>query len=231
MPRLLLVAHDHLSPGGAVQARFEERGYDVTHLLVVPEDRFEDPGVEVAFPDPREYDALMVLGAKWSVYADEVASWVKPELELLRNADEAGVPVFGICFGGQMLAQAHGGSVTASPAPEIGLHAVQGETAVDGLWFEWHYDRFVPPPDATVIGRNAAAPQAFVLRRNLGVQFHPEVEVEGLLGWLSGGGREGAESLGLDVDVLVEHVRATDPAIRARAAALVDHFLDEVATR
>ena len=227
--RLLMVAHDHLSPGGAVQGRFEERGYEVTELLVVPEDRFEDPGVDVTFPDPREYDAIMVLGAKWSAYADEVASWVKPELELLRTADEEAVPVFGICFGGQMLAQAHGGSVAQSPAPEIGLHAVQGTPAVDGVWFEWHFDRFVPPPQATVIGRNAAAPQAFVLRRNLGVQFHPELDAEGLLGWLGGGGRAGAEALGLDPDVMVEHVRASDAALRSRAAALVDHFIDEVA--
>ncbi|MFF7388025.1 type 1 glutamine amidotransferase [Streptomyces scabiei] len=231
MPRLLMVAHDHLSPGGAVSARFEERGYEITELLVVPEDRFDDPAVEVTFPDPREYDALLVLGAKWSVYGDEVAGWVKPELEMIRAADDAGVPVFGICFGGQLLAQAHGGSVEPSRAPEIGLHAVQGEPAVDGLWFEWHFDGFTPPPDATVIGRNAAAPQAFVLRRNLGLQFHPEVDADGLKGWLGGGGREGARALGLDPDVLVERVRATDPATRARAAALVDHFLDVIAVR
>ena len=37
--RLLMVAHDHMSPGGAVQARFAERGYDVTEVLVVPPDR------------------------------------------------------------------------------------------------------------------------------------------------------------------------------------------------
>ncbi len=227
--RLLLIAHDHLSPGGAVAARFEERGYEITEFLVVPEDRFDDPGVEVAFPDPREYDALMVLGAKWSAYGDEVASWVKPELEMLRSADDAGVPVFGICFGGQMLAQAHGGSVAKTAAPEIGLHAVHSdEPAVDGVWFQWHFDRFVPPPDAAVVGRNAAAPQAFVLRRNLGLQFHPEVDAEGLAGWLSGGGRAHAEQAGLDADVLIAHTRATDPATRLRAAALVDYFIDRI---
>ena len=42
--------------------------------------------------------------------------WVKPELELLHTADESGVPVFGICFGGQMLAPAHGGGVQPRPS-------------------------------------------------------------------------------------------------------------------
>lgn len=230
MPRLLMIAHDHLSPGGAVLARFQERGYEATELLVVPEDRFDDPGVEGVFPDPRDFDALMVLGAPWSAYADEVASWVQPELDLLRDADAAGVPVLGICFGGQLLATAHGGSVHASPAPEIGLHTVHSAEAVlDGTWFQWHFDRFVPPPGATVIARSAAAPQAFVLRRNLALQFHPELDAEGLEGWLDNNGRAQLERAGLDGEVLLQHVRATDPATRARAAALVDHFLDRVA--
>jgi len=231
MPRLLMIAHDHLSPGGAVAARFAERGYDLTELLVVPEDRFHEPGVEASFPDPRSYDVLLLLGAPWSAYGQDVASWVPPEVEMLRQADQAGVPVLGICFGGQLLATAHGGSVHATPAPEIGLHAVHSPDPVfDGLWFEWHVDRFVPPPGGVVVARNAAAPQAFVLRRNLGLQFHPEVDADGLEGWLSGGGRTQAERAGLDPDVLIAHVRANDPAIRARAAALVDHFLDRVAT-
>ena len=228
---VLMIAHDPVSPGGAVEGRFVERGYDVVPFLVVPADRFDDPGVDVTFPDPREFDAVMVLGAKWSVYGDDVAGWVKPELDMLQVADEAGVPVFGICFGGQLLAEAHGGSVHRTTSPEIGLHVVHGDPVVDGVWFEWHFDTFVPPPGSTVIGRNAAAPQAFVLRRNLALQFHPEVDADGLKGWLDHGGRTHTEDVGLDADVMVEHVRAVDPYVRRRAAALVDHFLDVVAVR
>lgn len=231
MPRLLLIAHDHVSPGGPVEARFIERGYEIDRQLVVPEDRFDDPSVEFDFPDPRDYDAVLVLGALWGVYSVEVSSWVKPELEMLQTADEAHVPVFGICFGGQMLAQAHGGDVAPSPVPEVGPHVVTGIPEVSGIWMQWHYDRFVPPVDATVIGHNAAAAQAFVLRRNLGVQFHPEVNADGLAGWLANGGAESAAKRGLDPEVLLEHVGALDSTIAPRAAALVDYFLDQVATR
>jgi GMP synthase-like glutamine amidotransferase len=229
--RLLVIGHDYLETSGAIEGRFAERGYDADSLRVVPSDRFDDPGVDVDFPDPREYDAVLVLGARWGVYSDEVASWVKPELELLRTADEAEIPVFGICFGGQLLAQAHGGSVAKSPVPEVGPHVVTGVPAVAGIWTQWHYDRFEPPAEATVVGANAAAPQAFVLRRNLAVQFHPEIDAESLAGWMQDGGDHDARSRGLDPEVMLEHVRSLDPETRVRAAALVDYFLDEVAGR
>ena len=226
--RLLLIGHDYLSAGG-IEQRFVERGFEVERIQVVPAERFADPGVDVDLPDPRAYDAVLVLGARWSAYSDDVASWVKSETELLRTADESGVPVLGICFGAQMLAQAHGGEVVASPAPEIGPHVVSGVPAVAGIWTQWHYDRFVPPPDATVVGVNAAAPQAFVLRRNLAVQFHPEVDADSVRGWIEDGGAELARQRGLDPDVLLEHIRSLDADVRTRAGALVDYFLDEVA--
>lgn len=226
--RLLVIGHDYLAAGG-IEERFVQRGYDVDRVQVVPPERSEDPGVDVDLPDPRDYDAVLVLGARWSVYSDEVASWVKPELELLQTADDADVPVFGICFGGQMLAQAHGGQVVASPAPEIGPSVVAGVPSVAGVWTQWHYDKFVPPADATVVGVSAAAPQAFVLRRNLAVQFHPEVDAESVRGWVEDGGAQMARERGLDPEVLLDHVASLDTDVRVRAGALVDYFLDEVA--
>ena len=228
MKQLLIIGHDYLSTG-SIEERFVARGYHVTSVRVVPPDRTDDPGVDFDFPDPRDYDAILVLGARWSVYSDQIASWVKPELELLHTADESGVPVFGICFGGQMLAQAHGGDVVASPASEIGPHVVLGVPAVTGVWTQWHHDRFVPPAEATVVGVNAAAPQAFVLRRNFAVQFHPEVDADSVRAWIEDGGAQDARDSGLDPDVLLDHIASLDEEIRVRAAALVDYFLDDVA--
>ncbi|MBS1692665.1 MAG: gamma-glutamyl-gamma-aminobutyrate hydrolase family protein [Actinobacteria bacterium] len=231
MARLLQIAHDHLSPAGAVADRFTERGYAITELLVVPGERFEDPGVDADFPDPSGFDAVMLLGAPWSTYDPAVGSWVGPELEFLRAADRDGVPVLGICFGGQMLATAHGGSVHASPVPEIGWHLVHGdEPALDGAWFQWHYDRWVVPPGAVEAARNAAASQAFVLRRNLAVQFHPEVDADGIRGWLDFGGHRKATAAGLDPRVILTQTAGLADAAAVRARGLVDMFLDRVAT-
>ena len=95
--------------------RFAERGYDATEFVVVPEDRFHDPGVEVSFPDPAAFDVIVPLGAIWSAYDhDRIGSWLAPELDMLRTAHERGIPVLGICFGGQALAAALGGKVEAA---------------------------------------------------------------------------------------------------------------------
>jgi GMP synthase-like glutamine amidotransferase len=228
MARLLQIAHDHLSPPNAVADRFVERGFEITELFVVPRERFDTPGVDVAFPDPTAYDAVMLLGAPWSTYDPTVASWVEPELEMLRRADQAGVPVLGICFGGQMLAT--GGSVHRTPVPEIGWHLVHGDDhGLDGAWFQWHYDRWVSPPDAVEVARSTAASQAFVLRRNLALQFHPEVDAASVKGWLENGGHEQAAAAGLNSAVILAQTEALEADSARRARALVDTFLDRVA--
>jgi GMP synthase-like glutamine amidotransferase len=233
--RVLFVEHDHVSPPGPVGDRFAEHGYAVEELLVVPGERFHDPAVELDFPDPTHYDAIVPMGAKWSAYAhDEIGSWVLPELAMLRQAHEAGVPVLGICFGGQLLALAHGGDVTASRHPEVGWTVVQSDDEAlvhSGPWFQWHYDRWTVPPGAREIARNAAASQAFVLGRNLALQFHPELTTAMLEGWLANGGRDAAAARGLDPDVLVRHTQWLEQDARRRATQLVDGFLQRVASR
>lgn len=231
MSRALVIAHDHVSSAAAVGEAFADRGFTLDEALVVPAERFDSPGVHFDFPDPTAYDALVVLGAPWAAYDELVAPWVSPELDMLRTADATGVPVLGICFGGQLLALAHGGDVTASSAPEIGWHVVHSDDTSlvpAGPWFQWHYDRWSLPPAATEIARNAAASQAFVLRRNLAVQFHPELAVPSLKAWLAHGGDEKARARGLDPDVLLAHTEAIQVRAAERAPCLVDAFLGRI---
>lgn len=225
--RALVVAHDHASPVGPIGERLEQRGFELVHHLVVPASRYQTPDVDTAFPEFSDFDVVVVLGAPWSVYDDAaVGSWVKPELEQLRAADEAGVPVLGICFGGQLLAEAHGGSVQPAVRPEIGWYAVESDDPVlAGLWFEWHFDAWTTPPDAELLAENSTSPQAFRLRRNLAVQFHPELTSSSLQGWLENGGVENARGAGLDPDELVARTAELDAANAVRAHALVDAFL------
>lgn len=230
--RLLVVQHDHTSPLGPVQERFAQRGYDPTFHLVVPADRFERPGVETVFPDFTAFDAVVLLGSPWSVYDESVASWVLPEQDRIREADSAGVPVLGICFGGQLLAQTFGGAVAASAQPEIGWTQVATDDEAllpSGRWFQWHFDRWALPPAANEIARNSAASQGFVLRRNLAVQFHPELTSDTLAGWLDQGGAADAAAAGVEVDALIQATRTSEGEAHQRAHRLVDGFLDRVA--
>ena len=69
---VLVVHHDHVSPGGPVADRFARRGWTVVDHLVVPADRFHDPGVTTEFPDFAGFDAVVVLGSYWSAYDHEL---------------------------------------------------------------------------------------------------------------------------------------------------------------
>ena len=156
------------------------------------------------------------------------------EIEQVRAADTAGVPVLGICFGGQVLAAAHGGSVERAAHAEIGwtdVHSVDVSVVPHGPWFQWHFDRWVTPPDAELLASNGAAPQAFALRRNLAVQFHPELTGASLVGWLENGGFAGAREAGFDPGMMLTETDRIQADAARRAALLVDGFLDRIAVR
>ena len=229
--RALLIQHDHLCLPGFVGERLAERGYSIEAHQVVPEDSYHSPAVDSEFPDPRNFEVVVALGASWSAYDDSLHSWLLPELQLLRDAHEARVPVLGVCFGGQLLAAAHGGSVARAAHPEIGWYDVESDDDLvpAGRWFQWHYDRWQLPGGATEIARNSQASQAFVLDRNLAVQFHPELDEKILFGWLANGGDDEARKVGLDPDTLLADTRRNTVDSRLRAHRLVDAFLDRVA--
>ena len=230
-----MIQHDHICTPGFVGERFTERGYDLVVHQVVPEVHFRSPNVETQFPEPTNFDTIITMGAPWSVYDHEtIGSWVLPELEMLRQAHDHRVPVFGICFGGQLLAAAHGGSVSRSAAPELGWVEISSDDeslVPGGEWFQWHYDRWEQPDAATELARNASSSQAFILGRNLAVQFHPEMSSAILASWIATGGAEEINKLGITVEELVRQTAERDASNRERAHRQVDLFLDRVAVQ
>lgn len=233
--RVLFIQQDHVSPVGPVGARFAERGYEVEGFGVVPADRFHSPGVDAEFPDPLAYDAIVPMGAPWSVYDEAtIGAWVLEEVSLLRRAHDAGVPILAICFGAQALATALGGGVERAPHPEIGWMRIDTEApdlVPAGPWFQWHHDRMTPPPAATVLARSALAVQAYQVGRSLGVQFHPELTAAMLDGWLDNGGDTYLTEHGYDPAAIRAETLAEEPAAIQRAADLVDVFCDRIAVR
>ena len=230
--RALLIQHDHICTPGFVGERLLDRGFDLVVHQVVREDRFLSPNVEIEFPDPTDFDAIIPMGAPWSVYDhDAIGTWVPAELTMLRDAHHHEVPVLGICFGGQMLAAAHGGSVARSAAPEIGWVNVDSDDeslVPSGSWFQWHYDRWQLPKHAQEVARNANSSQAFLLGRNLAVQFHPEMTSEILASWIATGGAAEVDQFGMELETLVRQTTESDASNRKRAHRLVDQFLDRM---
>lgn len=234
VPRqVLFIYNDPIAPEALLGETFTELGFDVDTFDVVPAERAADPTLDVTFPDPTRYDVIVPLGSRWAVY-DERLPWVAGEIDTVRRAVDAGVGVLGVCFGGQLVATALGGSVQRSADPEVGWHQVHSsdhDLVPGGPWFQWHFDRFTPPPGSTEIARNHCASQAFIHGRAMGLQFHPELDHTLLELWIDDDrNRDGdLARLGLHADDLRAHTTAhVDDAAR-RLRLLVRGFLEKVA--
>jgi GMP synthase-like glutamine amidotransferase len=99
----------------------------------------------------------------------------------------------------------------------------------NGPWFQFHYDRWELPPGSIEIARTPKASQAFVYKRALALQFHPELNASTLEQWLVCDGREEITEVGQDPDVMLRQTQNEDPAARLRTFDLVDKFLERVA--
>jgi len=231
--RALFVKQDHASPGGLVEDAFTGLGYDVAGFTVVPRERYHSPDVTAVFPDPAGYDAIVSFGAVWAVYDDAaIGTWVHDEIAFTLDAIALGVPVLGICFGGQLLAAALGGQVTRAPAPEIGWTVLETDDPglIDaGPWFQWHFDRFTLPAGIPVLARTSLASQAFAVGRSLGLQFHPEVTPSVLECWLDNGGAAELVAQRIDAGELLALTRRLAGASADRTRELVRRFVANVA--
>ena len=218
MMRVVVIRHHGVDSAGFIGDAFEARGAALAVHL------FPDHG---PLPALDGVDHVVLLGAVSSVNDPE--PWIAAELAWLRAADQAGVPVLGICFGAQALCAALGGRVEAMDRKEIGWTLVDsldhGVIPV-GPWLEFHGDRCLLPASATVLARNDAGVQAFRIGRHLAVQFHPEVDGPQLKRWLDAGGDKDAERLGLDPGQFLADTIREEPAARARADRLVAAVLD-----
>ena len=233
MPQVLFIYNDPTAPEALLGDVFVEQGFDVDTFEVIPADQVDHPARHVTFPDPTRYDVVVPLGSRWSVYDEALRqTWVGAEMQLVRDAAVAGIGVLGVCFGGQLVAQALGGSVTSSSAPELGWYRIDSDTTTlipQGPWFEWHFDRWTLPPGAVEVARNASASQAFVLDRALALQFHPELDDALLEVWIAEDRSGDIPRLGLDADRLRARTAAERDFTVDRLRALVKGFLNRVA--
>jgi GMP synthase-like glutamine amidotransferase len=220
--RALVLRHHLEDSAGLIGEAFESRGYEVDLRMM---------NADTASPSLDGFDVFVILGSYSAVYDEEVEqAWFGRELELIADAQRRNLPIFGICFGAQALCLFHGGVVERSNQPEVGWYDVEARNdsgIAKGPWFQYHFDRCVLPESAQLWATTPRAVQAFSVGRNVGVQFHPEIDDVQLRAWFASSD-EGARELGIDVDALIEQTKLETPAARVRAADLVDLFLSHI---
>ena len=226
------MAHELDGPGRQVSVRLAQRGYEIYNHVVTAD--MAKPNEAAAFPDFADFDIVVLMGSIRSLTnKDEISNWVHTELEMIAEAHAANQPILGVCFGGQLIADALGGAVELAPVTELGWFELEAASGADcpigpGPWMEWHHDRFNPPPGATVLAQTEDAVQLFKIGRTVGTQFHPEVDVAHLEGWLQIADDDYLAEHGTSAAKIMTEVAEHEAQNITQCHDFVDWFLDTV---
>ena len=133
-------------------------------------------------------DLLVIMGGPYGVSDADRLPWFRKEHEAIGERTKSGAPTIGVCLGAQLLSSALGGEVTTGRS-EIGWHDVAPGTylaSIEGFdrnfeAFHWHGDTFsLPPGGLRLFSSEACGEQGFLYERNLALQFHLEVDIDGV---------------------------------------------------
>jgi GMP synthase-like glutamine amidotransferase len=134
-----------------------------------------------------EADGWLVTGSAYSVYDPD--PWIGALKKRVREAVDRGQPVFGICFGHQLVAEIMGGTVEKAAAGwGVGVHDYAITETADWMTGATTGERFStlvshqdqvtrPPPGATLLASSDFCPYAMleILPNAATLQSHPEM--------------------------------------------------------
>ncbi|GAB7010578.1 type 1 glutamine amidotransferase [Halorubrum trueperi] len=181
-------------------------------------------------PEHADFDGVVVTGSRSSVYWDE--AWIPPLVDYVADAADAGVPILGVCYGHQVLAEALGGRVAGMDSFEIGYNAIRrrdddelfADVSEEFTAFTTHGDAVVDlPPNATLLAENEHGVHAFRDGHCWGVQFHPEYDVE-TAREVTGGKRERIGDA--RVDAVLDEITPEAHAETCEVKAVFDNFVE-----
>lgn len=129
-----------------------------------------------------------IISGSWAMVTDRL-DWSESTADWLRAAFLAELPLFGVCYGHQLMADAFGGSVADNPkGKEVGLRAVAlaSQATDDALLQQFpsqfrayltHQQSVLVPPSGAQVLAHSEQDGCQIIRYGehaLSVQFHPE---------------------------------------------------------
>lgn len=193
MRRALIIQHLACEGPARLRPLLERRGFaiDTVHA-------FDGQAV----PTTLAQDLLVVMGGSMGVgdIGDPKYPFLAAEAALLTSALARNQAVLGICLGAQLLAHAAGAVVQPNRKDGVIVREV-GWAPVDFLgagqrpelaglgpretMLHWHGDTFAIPKGAVHLASTpACANQLFRLPRQVGIQFHPEIDAHSISEWV-----------------------------------------------
>jgi GMP synthase-like glutamine amidotransferase len=179
MKTLHILQHTAKDGPGLISEWADSRGWEIRLIRVYQNEKL---------PEAETRPNLLILGGYMNIYQHRDHPWLITEKQMLSKYIEVGSLMFGICLGGQLLADTLGAKITQNPVKEIGWFPVNFTSEAKSYFpdlpenltvLHWHEDTFSLPKDAVRLATSKACSEQGFFWKNqvLGLQFHPEVNV------------------------------------------------------
>ncbi|HLI19291.1 MAG TPA: glutamine amidotransferase [Rhodanobacteraceae bacterium] len=193
-------------------------------MLVVRADRGD------SLPEPQEIAGAVITGS--AAMVTDRTDWSERTADWIRQAMATGTPLFGVCYGHQLMAHALGGTVGWLPTGrEIGTETITRSVPLTGdvlcavpqsfpAQTTHRQSVLDPPPGAEVLARSQRDPNQLLryAPNALSTQFHPEFSAAVMRAYIAARADTLREE-GIDPDRLLVGVRETEAA-----RALLERF-------
>lgn len=132
-------------------------------------------------PEYRDFDGVIVGGSEFGIYDD--TPWMQPLRQFLTGCRDRQKPIFGICFGHQIMADVFGGRAEkASVGNIVGARPFRYHgDPVEA--YVWHQDQVTQVPGGARVTASASHCPVGALDYDFAarsVQFHPEYRADHL---------------------------------------------------
>lgn len=179
---ILFVLHAHFELPGILESWARDKGFKLSYCSPFA-------GEDLPKKSNLACDWIISMGGPQSAALDlSHYSYLNNEIDLIRNALQAHIPVLGFCLGAQLIGEALGARTERSPHKEIGIHPISlteegtRDPLLEGLpnTFlvpHWHSDMPGLTKESKILATSSGCPRQIIryLPHAYGFQCHPEM--------------------------------------------------------